>query len=101
MLQSQFIEEMKQKLLEAKKHTEGELAIEKPHTEMGDDEEANSDEVNVDEASQDVMAIMKSNLEKINKALAKIEDGTYGIDDEGKEISEARLRALPWADKAL
>jgi RNA polymerase-binding transcription factor DksA len=24
-----------------------------------------------------------------------------GIDDEGNEISEARLNAIPWADKAI
>jgi RNA polymerase-binding transcription factor DksA len=44
---------------------------------------------------------MKSDLEKVSKALGKIEAGTYGTDDEGKEISEERLRAMPWADKAL
>ena len=40
-------------------------------------------------------------LQEINSALAKIQNGIYGTDDEGKEISEERLRVLPWADKAL
>jgi RNA polymerase-binding transcription factor DksA len=39
--------------------------------------------------------------EKVNKALNKIAAGTYGIDDEGNEIPEERLRALPWADKSI
>jgi DnaK suppressor protein len=35
---------------------------------------------------------------KIKEALAKLEDGTYGICEEcGKEISEGRLRARPVA----
>jgi RNA polymerase-binding transcription factor DksA len=37
----------------------------------------------------------------VNKALNKIAAGTYGIDDEGNEIPEERLRALPWADKSI
>jgi RNA polymerase-binding transcription factor DksA len=40
-------------------------------------------------------------LEKIENALKKIETGTYGTDSEGKQISEERLRVLPWADKAI
>ena len=44
---------------------------------------------------------LEEDLKKINAALEKIEAGTYGTDDEGKEIAEERLRILPWADKAL
>ena len=101
MLSQEFIEEMKAKLLEQKDKLEEELAGHSAHTEMGDDEDENADEINVDEASQDTIAIMKSDLMKIERALEKIEDWTYGTDDAGKEISEARLRALPWADTAL
>ena len=43
----------------------------------------------------------KSDLEKIDKALAKIDAGTYGTDDSGVEISEERLRVIPWADQAI
>ena len=92
---------MKQKLLAQKQKLIDDLADLHTHTEMGDDEEANSDEVNVDEASQDVIAVMKADLEKIDKALVKIANGSYGIGDDGKEIPEERLRALPWADKAI
>ena len=68
---------------------------------MGAEQEDNADELQVDEANQDVIAVMKADLEKIEQALEKISDGTYGTDNDGKKISEARLRALPWADKAL
>lgn len=101
MLSQSFIEEMKQALLAKKKQLEDDLSGLSAHTEMGDEVEDNADEVAVDEANQDIMAIMKSDLIMINKALIKVDNGTYGTDDEGKEISEARLRAMPWADKAL
>ena len=47
---------------------------------MGDsDDDSNADEVGPDEASRDIIVRMKADLEKIDKALAKIQDGTYGI----------------------
>ncbi len=101
MLTPAFIEEMKSKLLQAKSELEAELAGMSAHTEMGDDEDENADEVEQDIANEDVMARIKHDLANINAALGKIESGTYGTDAEGKEISEERLRALPWADKAL
>lgn len=96
-----FIDEMKQKLLAAKEQLSGELKNLQPHTDMGDDEDENAEEVNVDEVNRDTTAIIQRDLEKIDKALQKIQDGSYGVDDSGKEISEERLRALPWADRAL
>jgi DnaK suppressor protein len=37
-------------------------------------------------------------LEQVVRALAKIDEGTYGICDRcGREIGEERLRARPWA----
>ncbi len=100
-LNQAFIEEMNQKLLEEKKRLEEDLAGLHSHTEMGDDTEANSDEVGPDEVSQDIMATIKADIAKIDVALEKITNGSYGTDDEGKQISEERLRAMPWADKAL
>ncbi len=101
MLSQSFTEEMKKQLLQKKRQLENDLAGLSAHTEMGDEEDENAEEINVDEASQDVIAVMQADLAKIDKALAKIGQGTYGTDDEGKQIPEARLRAMPWADKAL
>jgi RNA polymerase-binding transcription factor DksA len=101
MMTQVFLDEMQAKLLEKKEQLEEDLAGLSPHTEMGDSEDDNAEEIEVDEASQDVIAVMKADMEKIEKALAKMDEGTYGTDDEGKEIPEARLRAMPWADKSI
>lgn len=40
----------------------------------------------------------ESHLERVEKALAKADAGTYGICERcGKEIPKARLEAMPWA----
>ncbi len=101
MLSQSFINEMKQKLLAQKQKLQDDLAGLSKHTEMGDDEDENAEELNVDEVSNDLIVRIKSDLAKIDKALAKIDDGTYGTDDDGKPIAEERLRALPWADRSI
>lgn len=97
----QFIDEMKQALLQHKAKLEADLAGLQPHTELGDDADDNAEEVAVDEVNRDLIARIKQDLQKIHKALQKIEQGTYGYDDTGKIIGEARLRVMPWADVAL
>ena len=101
MLSKEFIEEMKQVLLASKQKLEEDLKGLSAHTELGSDEDSNIQEVEDDEVSRGLISRIQADLGKIAKALSKIESGSYGTDDEGKEISEARLRALPWADKAL
>lgn len=101
MLTQEFIDEMKQALEAKKEELTRELSGLKSHTELGEDYEENAQEVQLDEVNQDVMAVLQKDLEKVEAALKKIADGTYGIDDDGKQISEARLRAIPWADKAI
>lgn len=92
---------MKTKLLEAKAKFQADLAGLSPHTEIGDDPDESAEEVELDEVNQDMIARINTDLAKIETALLKIEAGTYGVDEEGKEIAEARLRVLPWADKAM
>ena len=42
------------------------------------------------------------NLSQINRTLAKIDDGTFGVcSDCGGKIHDARLKALPWADRCI
>lgn len=101
MLAQKFIDEMELKLQEAKEKLTNDLSGLKPHEELGSDVDSSVQEVEDDEVSQDLIARMQADLEKINKALDKIEAGTYGTDDSGKEISEDRLKAMPWADKAI
>ncbi len=68
---------------------------------MGNDIGENAEEIELDEVNRDLITRMEKDLEKISIALEKIEAGTYGIDGNGEQISEERLRVLPWADTAL
>lgn len=101
MLTPQFVEEMKQALLSKQTELQEELTGQHSHEELGTDMDSSAQEVEADEVSQDVIAVLKKDLEKIAVALEKIENGTYGTDVDGNEISEARLRVIPWADKAI
>jgi RNA polymerase-binding transcription factor DksA len=101
MLSQDFIAEMKQALEEQKQKLSEELKSLSPHTELGEGYDEKISEAELDEVNHDLIERIKGDLEKIDKALAKVEQGTYGTDDQGKEIGEARLRALPWADKAI
>ncbi len=100
-LNKQFIEEMKVLLLERKAFLENDLAGLSSHTEVGEDYDENATEVQIDEVSRDLTVRMKADLEKIEAALARIDQGTYGVDNSGKEIAQERLRAIPWADTSI
>ncbi len=101
MLSQEFIEEMKAKLLEEKERLTLDVSEMPEHTRVGDEEDENATEEQIDEVNSDLRVRMQSDLAKIEKALSKIDAGTYGTDDEGNEISEDRLRVLPWADQAI
>lgn len=101
MLTPQFVEEMKQALLAKQLELQNDLKGLHSHEELGADIDSSAQEVEADEVSKDVIAVMQKDLEKIAVALEKIANGTYGTDSEGKEISEARLKVIPWADKAI
>jgi RNA polymerase-binding transcription factor DksA len=97
MLSKEFIEEMRSKLLEEKQRLTEDMAAMTGHTEVGEDYDENATEVQIDDMHQDMSGRMKADLDKIEIALSKIDAGTYGTDDEGNEIPEDRLRAIPWA----
>jgi DnaK suppressor protein len=69
---------------------------EKPHEVM---DQGETSEVDIQEDIELALIQMKAEtLNKINEALARLEEGRYGMCFEcGDEISEARLRALPFA----
>ena len=69
---------------------------EKPHEVMDPGE---TSEVDIQEDIELALIQMKAEtLNKINEALARLEEGRYGLCFEcGDEIAEARLRALPFA----
>lgn len=69
---------------------------EKPHEVL---DQGETSEVDIQEDIELALIQMKAEtLNKINQALARLEEGRYGYCFEcGEEISEARLRALPFA----
>ena len=81
MLSQSFLEEMKQVLLSKKQKLEEDLEGLSKHTELGSDIDSQVQEVEDDEVNQDLIVTIQSDLEKINKALNKIENRTYGIYD--------------------
>jgi RNA polymerase-binding transcription factor DksA len=101
MHSQEFVQKMKERLLEEKERLDEELSSLKMHNEVGDDEDENASEFEMDEVNHDISATIKSDLEKIEAALKKVEQGTYGTTEDGKEISEARLEVLPWADTII
>ncbi len=66
--------------------------------EMGFDEEYADAGTATFERERDLSLVnnLRDLIEKVDKALAKMDDGTYGTCEAcGKEISEARLEAMP------
>jgi DnaK suppressor protein len=98
--------ELKRMLLERQRELVAEVAgkirdvradaAEKPHDVM---DQGETSEVDIQEDIELALIQMKAEtLNKINEALARLEEGRYGLCFEcGEEISEARLRALPFA----
>jgi RNA polymerase-binding transcription factor DksA len=101
MLSKEFIEDRKEQLLALKAQLSNELSGLKPHTELGNDFDDLASELQIDEVNQDLILRIEQDLSKIDLALERIALGTYGIDDDGNEISEERLVAMPYADKAV
>lgn len=99
-------EELKRMLEERKRELTDEVqgrirgvrtdAADKPHDVM---DQGETSEVDIQEDIELALIQMKAEtLNKINEALARLEAGRYGFCYEcGEEISEARLRALPFA----
>jgi len=93
---------MKDLLVEEKERLQEELGETKPHTELGDDEDAEAQEFELDEVNQDIIAQLKEDMGKVDAALQRVEKGEYGICSVGgEEISESRLEAIPWADTCV
>lgn len=113
MISKELIEENKQKLLAEQKRILTVLKREdvsdkefpggmKPkYDELGNEDGENASEVENFGNQLAVTEELESQLKKIEWALARIDDGTYGKCAEGDEIEEDRLRALPTAETCL
>jgi len=72
--------------------------------EMGFDEEYADAGTNTFEREKDLSLVnnLRDLMDRIDKALAKMDDGTYGLCDRcGKPIEKLRLKALPYANLCL
>jgi DnaK suppressor protein len=72
--------------------------------EMGFDEEYADAGTATFEREKDLSLVnnIRDLMERIDKALAKIDEGTYGLCDRcGKPIEKLRLKALPYANLCL
>ncbi|MBU1037274.1 TraR/DksA C4-type zinc finger protein [Patescibacteria group bacterium] len=107
-----FIKEMKEKLLSRKEKLEKQLlSFAKPDPkqkdnfnsnfpEFGDKEDENAAEVAVFEGNLSMEENLEQSMEMINRAIQKIEKGTYGICEKcGSIINEERLKIMPTATK--
>lgn len=68
---------------------------------FGDEEGEDANEVEVYDQNLGVTRDLEGRLSKVEAALKRIEDGTYGKCAEGDEIEEDRLRAVPEADRCM
>jgi len=114
MLDNKILEELRQKLIEEKKRIEENISktesakkgtdreYETKFEDIDRDQEENADEMEMYESNMAVDESMKEELKKINAALERIKEGTYGLCKNcGKEIPVERLRAYPQAERCL
>ncbi len=110
-IEKEMLESLRVSLMEEKASLEKQLAgfankdenvkdnYEATFQEIGDEEEQNAEEVAEYERRLDLEAKFEVQLQLVNKALKKMEDGTYGICEKtGEEIPIGRLQVIPWAE---
>jgi DnaK suppressor protein len=108
------IQELKEKLLAERKDLQAQLdELEQSSFssdqseisgEMGFDEEYADAGTATFERERDLSLVnnLRDLMERIDKALAKIDEGTYGLCDRcGKPIEKLRLKALPYANLCI
>jgi RNA polymerase-binding transcription factor len=113
-LSTKELAELKERLLAERKDLESQLSEIEESTfgtnqsdltgEMGFDEEYADAGTNTFERERDLSLVnnLRDLLEKIDKALGKIDEGTYGLCDRcGNPIEKPRLKALPYANLCL
>lgn len=114
MLNSKLTSQLKQKLEDKKQDVTKELMSfankTNPSTEgfdtvfpnYGEHEDENAQEITTYENNLPLEHTLETDLAKINKALKKIEEGTYGICEKcGESIDPKRLEAYPEAETCI
>ncbi|MGH2573447.1 MAG: TraR/DksA family transcriptional regulator [Actinomycetota bacterium] len=108
------ISDLKQRLLDERKDLQAQFDELEESTfgsnqsdltgEMGFDEEYADAGTATFERERDLSLVnnLRDLIDRIDKALAKIEEGTYGLCDRcGKPIEKLRLKALPYANLCI
>lgn len=98
MLDAKFIAARKKDLEKERVRLTKEIAERNKHEEIGHSEDDNAQEVQQFEENLFLRANLEQQLAAVSKALAKIENGTYGRCEMGpEEIELERLEAFPSA----
>lgn len=113
-LSQNFLDKIKQELLDEKKHLKTDLADftkKNPHVtddyeakfpNYGDEEDENAREVAQYTANKPLEITLENTLRDVNQALERLNKGTYGICKYCKEpIDEKRLRARPTSSACI
>lgn len=113
-MDKETLKELKDKLLEEKKKLEEELAVfakRNPHNptdfnadfpQLGDKEDENASEVAEYSKDLTLERTLEASLRDVNKALARMEDGSYGTCKYcNKEIDIKRLMARPTSTSCI
>jgi DnaK suppressor protein len=104
-MDAQLQERLKDALIEHRTHLRSEIS------ELGADPDSDSVEVDLERGFSDsarstderarlisVAKALRDNLREVDRALAKMDLGTYGVCERcGQPIAQERLEALPWA----
>jgi RNA polymerase-binding transcription factor DksA len=96
-----FINEMKQRLLDERRTLTGEATQSEQFPDYGRSEEENATEVADYEALQAANKAVTERIVEIDLALERIQKNTYGVTEDGVMISEGRLRANPAATTVI
>jgi DnaK suppressor protein len=90
------------RLAEERARIEGELKEHREPDTSGEPEDSGDEANDLEQAGTDgaLLDDLKRTLEEIERAEARLEDGTYGKSVvSGEPIPDGRLEAIPWADR--
>lgn len=98
-LSKEFIQKQKERLLAEKEKIDSRVKKLKKYPDYGQDEEDKLQEIGDYENNLSLESELEDLLRKINKALLRIEKGTYGQCSDCKgEIEKGRLEIMPYAE---
>lgn len=97
LLHQKLMEKRHELLQRLGRLNEEEITEEQASNDAGDNED-NASDLELVDRDTGVNDILEKNLNDVNHALERMDDGTYGNCEVcGKPIPEKRLEALPWA----